>query len=64
VVRKFEGGMSIGPLDSTRESLERFQPIAQQILQRESEEGYEVADVHRTDRYPGRPYDLLVLSFM
>jgi hypothetical protein len=56
--------MSIGPLDSTRESLERFQPIAQQILQRESEEGYEVADVHRTDRYPGRPYDLLVLSFM
>jgi hypothetical protein len=60
---KFEAGLSISAKDSSREALEQFQPIAWEVFERQSEEGYQIILVHYSDRVSGDLYDRLVLSF-
>ena len=60
---KIEGGLAIKVIDSSLEALERFQPVAREAFERQSAEGYEIRHEHKTSRFPGDLYDMLVLVF-
>jgi len=60
-VKKIPEGIIISAKDSSREALERFQPIALKAIEHQFEEGYEISHAHRTSRYSGNLYDELVI---
>ena len=57
------GGLQLTPIDSSREAIERFQPIAHEAFERQHE-GYAVDLENESTMYAGRLYDMLVLRLL
>jgi hypothetical protein len=56
----FDGAIQLSPVDSSQGALERFQPLAHDVIARNGE-GYTVTHTHTSDQVPGDLYDTIVL---
>jgi hypothetical protein len=53
-------GIQLSAVDNSQGALERFQPLAQDVIARNGE-GYTVTHTHTSAQVPGDLYDTLVL---